>query len=1301
MYLIGIDVGGTFTDLVCTDTESNRTLIHKVPTTAEDPSIGVIDGLTDLCARNEIDPSAIDHVFHGTTVATNAVLEHDGARTGMITTEGFRDILHIGRHWRPENYSIQLEIPRQDRPLVRRQHRLPVRERLVPPRGDILLALDEEDVRHAARVLKDDGVKSVAVCFLFSYLNSCHEDRAKQILLEEIPDCFVTTSSEVAPQFREFERFTTAALNAFVGPKVRNYVSNLSDSLENVRIRADLHIMASHGGVVTAATVAEKPVMSLLSGPAAGVLGGAWAGANSGRDRLITFDVGGTSADIGIVVDGQHSQAMSRDTWIGGQPVLVSMIDISTIGAGGGSIAYVDEGGAFQVGPQSAGSQPGPAAYGKAGDKPTVTDANLVLGRLDKDNFLGGAMLLDESAAYDVIDELAHTLEVETREAAEGVLTIVNSNMANAIRARTIQRGLDPREFSLVAFGGAGPLHGAEVAAMLEIPEVIIPPHPGITSATGLLTTDLKYEQFKTEFQVQGTTDLDRLRADFEHLERMLLQQYAQEGVARDQVRLARSGDLRYVGQGYELRAEIPDGHFNEQALDDVWQAFHQMHKSEYGHHFPNSLIEIVNIRVTGVGEAPSIGRPSPEFGASLEIARVKSGACLFRVDDKLQTFETAHYRRADLPVDAAIPGPAVILQRDTTIVVPPGWSASTERSGNIVIRNNGLSMSTDETSLGSVTEPAVHIDRITARVIQGALENVAVEMGFKLMRMSHSSLIRESEDFGAAIIDSQGRQVAETPQSTPLQSGPLPGYIDGIRRALASRGEEICPGDVYIHNDAYAGASHVPDVAFCVPVFHRDRLVGFSATAAHHVDIGAHTPGSAGIVDAVDAYAEGLQLKGLKVYDRGVRNNALWTMLGDNIRAPDLVLGDMEAKIAACRIGGDAYLGLIERYGLDLVQAAAAELMDYSERMMRAAIQKLPDGIYSAKSHIDGFLDSEDPARRELPIEVTLTIDGSELSVDFTGTARQVDDRPINMPLHGTVDCAIWTTLRSILLDSAIHGRIPQNSGLTRPIKIVAPEGTLVNPIFPAPTIARACPAIECANTIMKALAQVVPEQVSAGVGNLNVIAFSGIRGDSHWVHMEIYEGAYGGRYRKDGIDAVDILFTNTRNNPIEDTESHMPLRIHRYELRDDGHAQGKWRGGIGAIRETEWLEDGGFSIEGEGQNFQPWGFDGGTDGLTSSITLQRKNGDSMDLPSKVPYLAAKAGDRTIVTGPCGGGYGNSFERDPQRVLEDVRDGYISIGVAKQIYGVVIAGDSTVDVVATEELRKSRKPALSATVST
>ena len=402
MRLIGVDVGGTFTDIVYTDTETGVILTHKTPTTPEDPSLGVVEGIAELCRRNDLAPAQIDHVLHGTTIATNAVLEHDGAVTGLITNEGFRDLLHIGRHQRPQNYSIMQDIPWQHRPLIKRRHRKVVRERRVPPLGEVIEPLDEEGVRAAARELRDAGVQSIAICLLFSYIDPGHEDRARELVLEEYPDAFVTTSSSVAPQFREFERFTTAAMNAFIGPKVRTYINELGGKLAAAGLQADLHIMGSHGGVATAGMVSEKPVITLLSGPAAGVLGGLWSAKGEAgtkeRRNLITFDIGGTSADIGMIVDGRFSEATARDTWIGGFPVLVPMIDITTIGAGGGSIAHVDAGGAFRVGPRSAGSQPGPAAYGRGGNKPTVSDANVVLGRLDSENFLGGEMALDEAA---------------------------------------------------------------------------------------------------------------------------------------------------------------------------------------------------------------------------------------------------------------------------------------------------------------------------------------------------------------------------------------------------------------------------------------------------------------------------------------------------------------------------------------------------------------------------------------------------------------------------------------------------------------------------------------------------------------------------------------------------------------------------------------------------------------------------------------------------------------------------------------------------------------------------------------
>jgi N-methylhydantoinase A len=571
MKTIGVDVGGTFTDIVYCDLSTNHVAIHKVSTTPDDPSHGIVQGIAEICRDNGIAPGEIDYVLHGTTTATNAVLEHKGARAGMLTNEGFRDIIHIARHQRVEHYSIMQELPWQDRPLVKRRHRKVVKGRLAPPRGEELEPLDESGVLAAARALKGEGIEAVAVCFLFSYLNPAHEQRAMDILQRELPGVFVTTSSSISPQFREFERFTTACLCAFIGPKMRSYIGRLESTLRDAGLRSELRVMASNGGVATPAMVSEKPVMTLLSGLAAGVLGGAWIGTLSGREKLVTFDIGGTSADIGIVVEGRFAETDARSTSIAGFPLLLPMIDIHTIGAGGGSIAYVDQGGAFRVGPRSAGAVPGPAAYGRGGNEPTVTDANVVLGRLDKHDFLGGSMKLDEEAAHRVIGDLAQSLGMSKLEAAEGVLTVINSNMANAIRSRTVQKGIDPREFALVAFGGAGPLHGAEVAAMLGFPEVIVPPYPGITSAMGLLTTDLKYDAIRTQFQVSDRVDLQRLNADIAAMETDLKQQFAADRQSTS-LSFVRDGDLRYVGQGYELKIPFPPGVVGEQELASVWE---------------------------------------------------------------------------------------------------------------------------------------------------------------------------------------------------------------------------------------------------------------------------------------------------------------------------------------------------------------------------------------------------------------------------------------------------------------------------------------------------------------------------------------------------------------------------------------------------------------------------------------------------------------------------------------------------------------------------------------------------------
>ncbi|MFT8362216.1 MAG: hydantoinase B/oxoprolinase family protein [Sporolactobacillus sp.] len=577
-------------------------------------------------------------------------------------------------------------------------------------------------------------------------------------------------------------------------------------------------------------------------------------------------------------------------------------------------------------------------------------------------------------------------------------------------------------------------------------------------------------------------------------------------------------------------------------------------------------------------------------------------------------------------------------------------------------------------------------IDPITAQVVNGALKNVAIEMGHKLARMSYSSIIRESNDFGCALMDENGQQLCESVNSTPLQSGPIPGYLLGIKKIMKERGDTFRPGDVILHNSTFYGATHEPDCGFFVPIYYKEELIGFSGTTAHQLDLGALSPGSIGIIDAVDCFAEGLQFKAIKVYEQGKKAEMVWQLIRDNVR-DGKVIGDMEAEIATCYIGAQRFLEIVEKFGLETVRAARDYMIDYSERVLRNEIAKIPDGDYSSVGYIDGYLDDPDPKRKDLKFMVNLSIRGDEMIVDLTGTSPQVADRPINMPFPGTTDMAIYLTVRTILLDSKKFGYIPQNAGMIRPIKIIVPEGTLANPTYPAPTISRFCPGNALADTIMHALGKAVPKQICGGIGNLYMVAYSGMINKSYWVYMDIMAGSSGGRYDKDGIDAIDVLYANTRNNPIEDIESHHPLRVTRYEFPDNAAAPGQYRGGVGPIRDIQFTEEGGFSVEGEGQKYSPWGFAGGLDGTPSQLIFTDREGQQTFLPSKVPYKKTQIGDTLRIIGPCGGGYGDPYARDPRQVLEDYLDGYVTLERAKKDYGVSIE-DSEVNWQQTEQLR-------------
>jgi N-methylhydantoinase A/oxoprolinase/acetone carboxylase beta subunit len=687
MKRLGVDVGGTFTDLIYVDDEAGTVLVHKIPTTPEDPSEGTVSGIQELTGQAGETAAALDQVFHGTTIATNIVIEHNGAQVGLITTEGYRDILHIARHKKPLNFSNYQDLPWQRYPIVRRRYRLTVPERITRD-GSVLVPLDEERAREQVRRLKEAGVEAVAVCFLFSFLNPQHEARVAEIVREEFPAAFLSVSSEVLPQYREYERFSTVCLNAYIGPKVSRYVRRLEDELRGLGVRTGVHLMTSASGVATAEGAVARPVNLLMSGPVAGVVGGIWAGHEAGFDNVITLDVGGTSADIGLAQEGRLRMKHLLDTRVGPYQAMIPMVDVDTIGAGGGSIAYVDSGGIFRVGPRSAGADPGPAAYGRGGTEPTATDAMVNLGWLVPEAFLGGDMQLRADLARKAFEEgPARALGMSVEEASMGAVQILTHSMVQSIEENSVRKGYDPRDFALVAAGGAGPLFAAQIALEVGTPAVLVPTYPGVTAALGLLATDMVYEFVSTVYQRVSKLDTAALEEAFASLEQQARDQLAADGIAESEMLIQRVADCRYLGQGYELRVDCGAG-----AIDDGWVRklrgdFDDIHEREYSRRFEESDVEIPNLRVRGIGLQPKLRAPEAPAGSESPAGALRhEGEAWFRAGGALQKVPTRFYDRAALQAGNVLEGPAIVNQYDSTTVIPPGLTARIDRPGNIVV---------------------------------------------------------------------------------------------------------------------------------------------------------------------------------------------------------------------------------------------------------------------------------------------------------------------------------------------------------------------------------------------------------------------------------------------------------------------------------------------------------------------------------------------------------------------------------------------------------------------------------------
>ena len=681
-YMIGVDVGGTFTDFSVFNQETGELFNYKDSSTPADPSRAIVKGVQDVLEIKKAAPEEVSYLAHGTTVGTNALIEKKGCRLGLITTKGFKDLMEIGTQRRPSLYNLQAQKPY---PLVPSGLNCTVTERIRYD-GSVETPLDENETREVVRYLKAQGVTAIAVCTLFSFINPVHEERIEEIIHEEFPEAYVTISSKLAPEFREFSRMSTTVMNSYLGPVMEKYVNNFRDSIAKLGIQGEPYVTQSNGSIISIQETIDCPIKTALSGPSAGVIAAAYIGKQCEADKIITFDMGGTSADISLIEN--YTPQVSNERYVEGYPARIPMINIITIGAGGGSIAKIDEGGALKVGPKSAGATPGPACYMRGGENPCVTDANIVLGKLNQKKILGGRMDVDiELAKNAVKTKICDKSNLDMKRAANGIITVVNSNMVRAIRSVSVEKGYDVREFSLMAFGGAGPLHACEVAKELGMKEVLIPPHPGTLCSLGLLLADTKFDLSRTKIMNGEAGNLDDINEQFDNMVEQGTGLLDKEGVPSDRRYFEFAVDMRYQRQNFEISIPVPAGKMTEETLKKALADFHAEHKRSYGYCKEDAIVQFVSYRVSAIGviDKPDLKaaelHPEAPIPEPIEVRQV-----LFQNSDEY--VETPVYLRDKFVPGQSIPGPCICEQMDTTLVVPKGWVIHVDGYHNLKIHD-------------------------------------------------------------------------------------------------------------------------------------------------------------------------------------------------------------------------------------------------------------------------------------------------------------------------------------------------------------------------------------------------------------------------------------------------------------------------------------------------------------------------------------------------------------------------------------------------------------------------------------
>ena len=1266
---LAIDIGGTFTDIALE--AGGRLVTTKVLTTTALPERGVLEGVHKVLGLADVPPSAVRLVIHGTTLATNAIIERRGARTALVVTSGHRDALEMAHENRFEQYDIGVDRPP---PLVPRRLRLPVEER-VDHRGRVLVPLEEGSVRALLPTLEAEGVESVAVGLIHGYANPDHERRIGEILDEWRPGLPVTLASDVCPEVREYERQSTACANAYVQPLMARYLRGLADSLRESGFACPFLLMTSGGGLTTLETAVAAPVRLVESGPAGGAILASHLARTLELGDVLSFDMGGTTAKLCVIDGGRplHSRTFEvarsyRFKQGSGLPVRIPVIEMVEIGAGGGSIAGVDDLERIQVGPASAGSEPGPAAYGRGGDAPTVTDADVVLGRVDPDLFAGGSIALDRGRAEAAVGAgVGETLGLDPRLAALGISEMVDENMSNAARTHAVEWGKGVAGRTLIAFGGSAPIHAARLADKLEVNRFLVPADAGVGSAVGFLLAPISYEVVRSRYMRLSGFDPAVVREAFDEM-RAEAEAVVSRGAPGAATSEKARAYMRYVGQGHEIGVDLPGGVEDAAALRE---AFDRGYETVYGRTIPGLDVEVLSwtLVVTapatpdvpagtsggsgrgsgrGSGTAENVpagtslgGRPAAPEPAPARWTRLWDGP-------GGESATAAVHIRGALAEGARVEGPALIAEDQTTTVVPDGWEARVLGGGHLLVERRTAAADAAQTGIAA----------LEGQIMWSRLLSVVEEQARTLVRTAFSTPVREAGDLSAGVFDLSGRMLAQAVTGTPGHVNAMAASVGFFLRDFPV--ETLGEDDVLITNDPWEGTGHLNDFTVVTPAFLDGRAVALFAATSHIADVGGRGFGA----DANQVFEEGIRLPIGYLIRGGRVDETLMRLVRANVRDPDVAQGDLYSLAACNRTGCARLAAMMTEFGIDALEPLAETIIETSRRAMLERIRALRPGTYRNRMRIDGY-------DEDLDLVCALTVGPDGICIDWDGTSP-MSSRGINVPVTYT------RAYSSFGVRCVVGSEIPNNAGSLATIAVSAPPGSLLNAPPPAAVAARHAIGQMLPDVVLGCLEQAmgpgsVPAEGASCLWNPVIMAGPGLTGAHRYrgedfVVNPFHAGGTGARPGKDGLSATAFP-SGVRSTPIEITETVAPLIFWKKEYISDSGGPGEFRGGLGQVMEISHASGEAFAVSKMFERVRnpARGRDGGGDGAAGRVHVPGV-GDFRPKGREV----VPPGHRIVLETPGGGGLGDPSGRPPERVREDVLDGYVSADEATRVYGAL-----------------------------